>query len=622
MRYKKTFLLLFSFVPLIAISTSLLSCSNHSTTNNNQQIPSKPENGSNNDIENNNPINFKNYSEQEKIFFGEKNIPNQDEINYFKKDLMEFKNELNQMSKQEVYQNYEKTISLINTVWNQRVKLIKSLSTKVLNDELTFEEALNEFNKNILDQRFSTSNWNQIMNITKERTIAEARYTESLNEKGIGDVVSKLENVWIKTKDIPQQNYQKISQFFNTFGFLDIIYKYKKEIAIFPYLYEKNFNISYGKHLESLASMKNNNIYDDDKIVILYRTYKEISLIVDCLNWYGISPLTTNSYWYNWVILTKPIFDDSYDKSQIKLKGDFVVNKIGDWDKKADKRFDESKINNYLPEEVKQKGQFAIDQYIKELIYKIEGTSENNLSNEQKNEMLKNIFNKICYAVEFNAYKSNFFIENYIFSEESKFINVFNNSLFNNDMKINKSIEILNAYKDDEKINGLVFLGDKLKNKFSMLTEEELIYKLDLIEKEYWLKAKDSNMFKIYLANKYIRQFDLFKEIYFEMSIFPHLFESVVGYKYEDWSHKPGASDPLYGYLYKDYLLEQYLLYRDWKIYYEENKDKAKSEIIKNFESTTLESNWYKWFLTIDFKNHYQSLTGWIPNQPPKEFNE
>ena len=608
MRYKKIFLSLSTIFPFFGVTSSLLSCASLSS-NVEQSKPDGAENKPN--IEGDQQISFETYSEQEKIFFGEKSIPNKNEIYTFNKQLKDFKTKLNVMDQTSVEKFYTEINSILRQSFNERVYIIKNIKDKVLNDLISFQDAFNEFNQYVLDKRFIASDWIQIMNISKERFIAEARHTQSLSEKNIGDHASVIENIWIKNNEIINKDYLKLADFLNTFGFIDLIYKYQYELAIYPFLYEKQFNQIYGNYLESLDSK---NQYDNDPIVIFYRTYKEISLINDCLNWYGISPTTSNSFWYNWILSVKHILDESYEKSAIKLNGDFMSWKPGDWDRVADKRINENEIKNYLPSEIKKQGQNAVDKYIKELIHIIEGTV-GDMSDQQRLIMLNDVFKKICFAIEFNAYKSNFFLQKYIFSTDIKLKNVFNNSLFNVDMSIKQTNEILNSNLDDEKISGLFFMGEKPANGSSVLTEEEVIKNLEYLENQYQVESEASNMHKIYLANKYIREFDLFKEIYFELSIFPYLFERVVGYKYASWFQGSNVSNSKWSYLYKDYLMEKYLLYRDWNIYYNKYKYKAKTDRVKYFEKSTLESNWYNWFLEVDFKYHFYTFTGLVPEK-------
>lgn len=550
------------------------------------------------------------------FFFGKRSSILNEEIIKFNNFYKKFKTDLNNLSEIEIKTYYEKINDKLTEIWLDRSNLINSLINKFLYDKIDYESVIVLFDEQINDNRFISKNWYDIMNITNERTKAEARYSKSFNEVQIGNIVSKIENKWLKN-DIPHKDYLKLCDFFKTFGYLDIIYKYKHELAIFPFLYEKNFGIKYGDFMETFDTSEEKDKYNNDKIIYLYRTFKEISIIEDYMNWYTISPGTYNSFWFNWINSVKHIFNESYKKLNIKLEGEFQIYKPGDWDvNNLRRRFDESKIINYIPEAINRNDQNSVDNYIEHFISKIKYNNFLVFSKEIQWKMLKDVYYKICYAVEFNYYKSNYFVQKYIYEKnKTKFVNVVNNSFFNRGMKIKDIDEILSITKDRHKIEGLVFMNEDFLNSPSIITENDVISNLHNIENDYREKEKISNMEKIYLLNKFLRKFDLFNEIYFELSIFPYLFENILGFKYAEWIQDVNANkDPKFGFLYKDYMLEQYILFRDWKIFYEKYNYKANTTLVKYFDKLTLESNWYKWFSSIDFQKHYFSFSGILHN--------
>lgn len=618
-------LLSIATIPILTTSCGTKNLDSSSTNNNDEGIYNQNnfgQDGTNNNNSNDNVVedyNYPKYStfkESEEYLFGKTKTLTSNEQNEVKMLQTKINALLNKIdvakaSDEELFNEYSSSLNKVLDAFDARKAQIENLNELVSTNKISFIDGVNQFNQLIENKDWTTTKWYLMMDIQRERLIAENRYSKSLKESQLKVVASQYDEKWLYKESKDNTEYNKFASFISTFGYLDLIQKYAYELLSIPYLYQKINNKTYDQGLKELVKGDDQQMmirnYGKDPIVMLFRLQKEISLIDSHLDWYSISPDTQNAKWYNWILSTKEMFDKAYDASKIQLDAQMDTNNISDWDGVVSRRMDESKLPSLLPIAIKEQGQVVIDNYINQQAIEI----SDNYTQAQALEMIKKVFNRICYAVEFNAYKSNFFLKPINFETNfNKAIVPFNLSLFNSDIKIKSDLEILNARLDYHKIYGSIFVGQSVANG-SSLTEKEVLDDIAFMKQDYQDKAKDSNNQRSNLFNDMIRKIDLFKEIYYELSIFPHLFQKLVDWNYTEWvGTGEYKKDPQYGFLYKKYMVEQYLTFRDWKLFVDKYVKNTQYESFKQFESTTLNSDWYKWINTANFNEHYIKFTG------------
>lgn len=608
MKYKKT---LASIMALSSISSIAVIATACNTSYANTIV--------NNEDSENNFINIKPGDDNDSInTFDPVNNFDVQEVSLFKSNIeKEIKKISNTTEENEINKNFEQlvqSLQKVNYAMNARNEIVNELKRKVSNNEITLKQAIDTLNENIANKYWTTSNWATIMNITKERFISAARYTKSMKESNIkANASQQIGQVWLylptNEQDVNAYKQLKFYNFVDTFAYLDLIDELKTELLTLPYYYE---NVHKRSMYDVMKDLEGNDVYFN-AIIKLYKTWKEISIIDECMDWYSISPSTTNSYWYKWIQATKETFNESFKVSGIVLDGDASGNKPGDWDGKVAKKLDSKYSASLLPASIDKNNVEEVDNYIFEQIVKIE---QNRLTNDEIKKLLDEVFYRIVYYVEDNAYKNNFALLDINYeTNKTKVLESFNNSLYNKNFSIKNFNEILSAKLDKQKIDASRFINAEAINGSGSLTPEEVINDLKVIEKTFYKFESISNIHKINLFNQTIRNFDLFNEIYYELSIFPFLFSKYSGKNliYSEWlatfnSSSINHDEKLLPYK-KDWMTEQYLTFRDWKLYKEKYLDNLKYESIKYLSKETLDSNWYQWLNKINFQDSFKKYS-------------
>lgn len=74
------------------------------------------------------------------------------------------------------------------------------------------------------------------MEIEKKKFISEARYLKSFKESFIKSLTYEMDEIWLYPDTEYINNYDRITIFFKTFGYLDLIKNLNYELLVISYL--------------------------------------------------------------------------------------------------------------------------------------------------------------------------------------------------------------------------------------------------------------------------------------------------------------------------------------------------------------------------------------------------
>lgn len=456
-------------------------------------------------------------------------------------------------------------------------------------EDINYLNSVEKIKKGFLDERMCSTDENELINFYNEAYIAEERYLDEFSESEI--MKQACLNYSIRNDNSYNGQDLKINIFTGLFASMDTFKSLYYEILIYPFLFER----VNGRTIQEYED-RNDNILNGTKIDVtiteMYNKWKTIKLVVEKLSFSELSSSTKNSYWFRW--FNSINFDSTYNDNGFRLLNEKPNQKVNtSINPNRENKF----TDTLLPKNITS--QSDIDKYIDNDIKNITKMSRQEILNKTRSvlDRIKYIFNDNEYNKRYNLNK---FDTN---TSKEIFYNEYNNSLYNKEFKISGDEELLNIRIDLLSLKGAREIYAGVSSEYDVKTEIEIV-------KYEFLNSMYENLNRKSIFNTIFREVDKFKTLYYELSIFPHLFKALTGKNYEVWLQDGNNRYGEYKEFYLDWLINQYMPYRNFVLHPQKYLFNSGIEGINDFSNTTKQSNWYKWITSTKFDKHYYMLTG------------